>query len=222
MINMAYKISVTLFFLIATLCCSAQDTMYMMNGDTMNVKVTEVSATEVRYKLQSNPNGPDYVVSKTKIFMVEYENGSKDLFARGNATIEEPMLKQRPIAEPANAAKRAELKRTYRGQLGGGIAAAAIGTLGTAIVGSMLVTVLTDEVPNSDQVGTSIGYGFITLVSATILTIGIRGIVRSGTVKRELNALPVAITPVIIVPRTLQGIGPEQGTSYGINLAFQF
>jgi len=215
---MAYKITITLFLLGSILSCSAQDTMYLMNGDTMAVKVTEVSETEVRYKLQSNLNGPAYVIAKTKIFMVEYENGSKDVFARENTTTPAPRM-----GDPTVTAKRTELEKLHRRKLGGGIAGVIFGSVGTAVAGSAFAYSLTADLePPSRVEDKTIVFGFATLFSIVVLSAGIGSIVRSGEIRRELNALPVAIAPVLLAPAATYCSGQQRGLVYGIGLAYDF
>ena len=58
----------------------AQDTIYTRNGEVIPAKVYEITATEIKYKKPSNPDGPLYVTSKEDVAVIEYKNGSKDVF----------------------------------------------------------------------------------------------------------------------------------------------
>ena len=58
----------------------AQDTMYKVSGEEVDVKVVEISQDNVRYRNFSNLNGPIYVVPIRDIFMIKYENGEEDVF----------------------------------------------------------------------------------------------------------------------------------------------
>jgi hypothetical protein len=58
----------------------AQDLIIYTNGMELKAKVTEITDTEVKYKSLDNLNGPVYTVLKTYIFMIKYENGTKDVF----------------------------------------------------------------------------------------------------------------------------------------------
>ncbi len=60
--------------------CFAQDIIIKMNGDEIKAKVLEVSAIEVKYKRFESQQAATYVLDKSKIFMVKYEDGSKDIF----------------------------------------------------------------------------------------------------------------------------------------------
>jgi hypothetical protein len=57
----------------------SQDIITKKNGEEIKAKVTEITGTEVKYKKFEYQTGPIYTVSKSEIFMVKYENGSKDI-----------------------------------------------------------------------------------------------------------------------------------------------
>jgi len=71
-----------LFILIAIFSFAgfSQDTLYTTGGKVITGKVTEISQTEIKYKSASNPDGPLYVIDKSTIVLIEYKNGSKDVF----------------------------------------------------------------------------------------------------------------------------------------------
>lgn len=56
------------------------ETIFMRNGDEISAKVIEVGVTEVRFKLCTMPDGPDFIKSKSDIFMIRYTDGTKDVF----------------------------------------------------------------------------------------------------------------------------------------------
>jgi hypothetical protein len=64
----------------------AQDIIIMANGEDIQAKVSEINDSEVRYKNFSNLQGPDFVIRSSDIFMIKYENGSKDVFEKNPAT----------------------------------------------------------------------------------------------------------------------------------------
>ena len=59
----------------------AQDIIIMKNGSDIQAVVQEVGIDDVKYKKIDNPNGPNYTLKKSEIFMIRYENGSKDVFS---------------------------------------------------------------------------------------------------------------------------------------------
>ncbi len=74
----------------------AQDVIVMKNGDELNAVVLEVGTESVKYKKYDNQQGPTYSIDKADVFMIRYENGSKDVF---NTQKEEPK-KDEPDARP--------------------------------------------------------------------------------------------------------------------------
>jgi len=71
---------------VAVFCISAasafsQDIITLKNGNDIQAVVQEIGDLEVKYKKFENPNGPNYTMKKSEIFMIRYANGSKDVFA---------------------------------------------------------------------------------------------------------------------------------------------
>jgi TM2 domain-containing membrane protein YozV len=58
----------------------AQDIIILKNGNDIQAIVLEVGTDDVKYKKFDNQNGPNYTLKKSDIFMIRYENGSKDVF----------------------------------------------------------------------------------------------------------------------------------------------
>jgi len=58
----------------------AQDIIVLKNGDEIKSLVQEIGMEYVKYKRFDNQTGPVYNVAKTEIFMIKYENGTKDVF----------------------------------------------------------------------------------------------------------------------------------------------
>lgn len=62
----------------------AQDKLYKRNGDKEEVKIKEIGTQTITYKKWSNPDGPDYVISKSDVSRVKFENGDEEEFARNS------------------------------------------------------------------------------------------------------------------------------------------
>lgn len=58
----------------------AQDIIIMQNGDEIEAKVLTIDESVVGYKKYGRESGPTYTVSKSKIFMIKYSDGYKDIF----------------------------------------------------------------------------------------------------------------------------------------------
>jgi hypothetical protein len=63
----------------ASLWTEAQDVITFRNGTLQYAKVLEVGKNNVVYKRTDNMNGPNYLVDKNQILMIEYANGSHDV-----------------------------------------------------------------------------------------------------------------------------------------------
>jgi len=58
----------------------SQDIITLKNGDEIKSKVLEVTPDLVKYKNWTNQDGPTYSLTKAEIFMIKYQNGTKDVF----------------------------------------------------------------------------------------------------------------------------------------------
>ncbi len=73
-------------FLFAGFCSQAQDTLYTVSGQKIPAKVVEINQSEIKYKKASNLDGPVYVIDKTDVALIEYKNGSKELYGNGSGS----------------------------------------------------------------------------------------------------------------------------------------
>lgn len=78
---------------------NAQDVIIKRSGDEIQSKVLEITSTEIKYKNFDHLDGPMRSVLKADVFMIKYENGTKELFEEeGSATNEnaenEPVKEQ--------------------------------------------------------------------------------------------------------------------------------
>ncbi len=63
-------------------CLNAQDIITKLSGEDVKVKVTEITLMDVKFKKFDNLDGPVYVVPKSEILIVRYENGTTETFAQ--------------------------------------------------------------------------------------------------------------------------------------------
>ena len=71
------------FLLLALFCFAgsyAQDVIILKNGDEIEAMVTEVLPDDIKYKKATNLSGPTYTLQKSKIFIIRYQSGDKDVF----------------------------------------------------------------------------------------------------------------------------------------------
>ena len=59
----------------------APDVITLKNGEEIQALVQEIGADHVEYKKFDNPNGRNYTLKRSEIFMIRYANGRKDVFA---------------------------------------------------------------------------------------------------------------------------------------------
>lgn len=71
----------------------AQDIIVFKNGDEIEAKVLEVAAEEIKYKKHAFPDGPVYVGLKTDLFMIKFENGTREVFSISEIKLEEESVK---------------------------------------------------------------------------------------------------------------------------------
>lgn len=69
-----------LLTLISTLAIYSQDVIILTDGDEIKAKVTEILSNDIKYKKASNLTGPTYTIAKSKVFMIRYQSGDKDVF----------------------------------------------------------------------------------------------------------------------------------------------
>jgi hypothetical protein len=58
----------------------SQDVITKKTSEDIQAKVIEVNTTEIKYKKFDNQTGPTFIILKTDVLMIRYENGSKDIF----------------------------------------------------------------------------------------------------------------------------------------------
>ena len=76
---MKQLISVLMLLFTASIL-KAQDVITLKSGETINGKVTEVGISEIKYYKASNLQGPVYVLIKTDVAQVQYQNKTVEVF----------------------------------------------------------------------------------------------------------------------------------------------
>lgn len=77
------KLIFSLILLTIAFNAFSQDKIYLTDNSVINAKVLEIGLTEIKYKKFENLTGPDYVMPKSKITMIIFENGTHEVI---NAT----------------------------------------------------------------------------------------------------------------------------------------
>ena len=85
----------TILFVSSSNIIKAQDTLTMRSGENIIVKIIEVGSNEVKYKKIENLNGPIFATLKSDLYLIRYENGSKDVFKDDMKIIQESRVQSR-------------------------------------------------------------------------------------------------------------------------------
>ena len=75
-----FKSGLLIFLFLNAYNSFSQDLFIYKNGEELNVKVLRINKNDISYKKYSNLNGPEYIEDKANLFMIKYENGTKDIF----------------------------------------------------------------------------------------------------------------------------------------------
>lgn len=72
-------LAISFALLFVCLFANAQDNIVFKDGTEVKAKVQEISTTEVVYKRQDNLDGPVYKVERSKVFIIQFENGTTEV-----------------------------------------------------------------------------------------------------------------------------------------------
>lgn len=98
--NLRYVIAIVIC-LASSATMFAQDVIILRNGVEVQAIVEEIGIENVRYRRADNLSGPIRVVSRSEILMIEFENGTREIFYETAPAIERPALTHsfgRPIS----------------------------------------------------------------------------------------------------------------------------
>lgn len=113
--KLLHGIFVSLFFVVFAFKSFSQDVILLKNGDEVQAKVLEILPEEIQYTKWSDQNGKVISLSKGEIFMIKYQNGSKDIFSEDkNRKIDISSESQReevysPPPKPENKIEKTEI-----------------------------------------------------------------------------------------------------------------
>ncbi len=120
-----YFICILLSCIVATQTAWAQDIIIKRNADEIEAIVKEIGIHTVTYKRFSNPDGPDYTISKSEIFMIKYANGEKEVFTdtpsveeQKQAAQTEMQRREKQRRDSIMVQRAEEREREYRNMIG--------------------------------------------------------------------------------------------------------
>jgi hypothetical protein len=85
----------------AVFSAAAQDLIMLRNGDVIEGVVTEISATEIRYRRSEQFAGPIIVISASTVFMITYADGTREVITPLDAAPAAPAAQQPAQQQPA-------------------------------------------------------------------------------------------------------------------------
>ena len=107
------RIILVVICLLASFAVKAQDVLVLRSADDVAVKVVMIDSDKIHYKRWSNLEGPTYVIEKSKLLYIKYQNGEKDFFYKepAPAPVPEPTV----TPSPSNLAEnKVEIKSTKK------------------------------------------------------------------------------------------------------------
>jgi len=147
------KLVLAAMLLSFAIAATAQDVIVFKTGEELKAKIAEVGLADIKYKKADNPNGPTYTTLKNEVFMIKYENGTKDVFTAPSFTA--------PQAQVEKTLDYESYRRLYRKKLAGGIVMTAIGA--PMIIPGLALTIAGFSYMNNPDpygYGYNNGYGY--------------------------------------------------------------
>jgi hypothetical protein len=96
-------ILLTIFISMCMPALFCQDIIYLNNGTEIKTKIIELTSETVKYKKFEQLDGPLRNIPLPEVFMIIYENGTREVFRTENRPVTEPRTQEEllPRHEPA-------------------------------------------------------------------------------------------------------------------------
>ena len=150
------------FLLVVAMICfigvNAQDILTKKTGEDIKAKVLEVTTNEIKYKLFDNLNGPTFVVLKSDLIMLRYENGTKDIYNQTNKVNQSSTLSNINEDEMSEKGKN-DAKVSYTGKNSGAGWTSATTLIMAPLSGAVVAFLCSNESPSDENLkplGTSV------------------------------------------------------------------
>lgn len=89
---------------------ASQDLIILKTGDEIKSKVIKVGLSEIEYKKDST--SPMYAIKKSEVFIIKYENGTKDVFVNNESNVR--TLSSVEQSKEEEIEKKQSIKRTKK------------------------------------------------------------------------------------------------------------
>lgn len=83
-------IIITLTLIFSFTLVQAQDVILKRNGEEIKAKIISINPTDIKYKRFDNLEGPDIFILKADVFMITYENGTKEVMPQPSQQQQQP------------------------------------------------------------------------------------------------------------------------------------
>ncbi|HAS59548.1 MAG TPA: hypothetical protein DCY95_21440 [Algoriphagus sp.] len=127
----------------------SQDVITKRDGTDIQTKILEVTPNEIKYKKFDNQSGPTFTILISDVLMVQYENGTRDVFdqKKSNASGSDNLYE---LVEKG----RQDAMMNYKGQNSGrgGVAATAI--LFGPVIGLIPAAIISSSEPDEGNLNT--------------------------------------------------------------------
>ena len=120
--------------ILLTINVYCQDIITTNNGNEIKAKVIEISPTTVKYKITDSTDLQVFFIEKSMVFMIKYQNGSKDIFRNDSSIHIEASVYPREDVK-TNYVNMAEKGKNDADKFYHGYAASVAGTIATTVVG---------------------------------------------------------------------------------------
>jgi len=146
------------FLLVVSMICfigvNAQDILTKKTGEDIKAKVLEVTTSEIKYKLFDNLNGPTFVVLKSDLIMLRYENGTKDIYNQTNKLNQSGASNNSNEDEMSEKGKN-DAKVSYTGKKSGAGWTSATTLLVSPLSGAVVAFLCSNESPIEENLNIS-------------------------------------------------------------------
>lgn len=230
----------------------AQDRLFFLNGDETDVKITEVSSSEVKYKRMNNLEGPTFSTLKSELFMIKYANGDKEMITAQTsepaaAPVEEYTTEDAALTNtgsglssavivtdeptstsPSNVDQWGRTEAENRGLYKKKIIKGAI-LMGSSVVvagvGAGLFAIGNNRLTSNIQTA-YMASGAILVVGGTALLIAGAAIMGSSAkYKKRANQLAngtARLTPTLLNDTHFSGVNVKSNLGYGVSFSYNF
>ena len=111
----SFCIFALVFFSLGVFSVSAQDLIVLRDGNIIEAKVLEISASEIRYKRYNHLDGPTIVITAANVLSIRYENGTTEIINSAPAAAQTRRSTRGNVSENQNASTGQSRQRNQSG-----------------------------------------------------------------------------------------------------------